>query len=366
MISNNLKRNFYRIVPFGLIWLVFGLIFLIVEYAATVNYDFTPTGVIRLSPAVFVFALFAVTLVGMLIGIIEQSFINRFFLRKSFLTKIAGKLLIYTLFLFLIICVTYPIAASLELQTNVLDKNVWHKFSAYLQSISFLSTAFQMAVSLIFTLFYNEISEKIGPNAFLNFIKGKYHRPKVENRIFMFLDMKSSTTIAEEIGHIRYFELLRNYYQILSNAIMEYSGQIYQYVGDEIVISWNQTKGIENNNCINCFFKMKKDLYEKRSWFENKYGLYPEFKAGLHSGEVTTGEIGKIKKDIVFTGDVLNTASRIQSLCNEHSVDILVSKDLISHLSLGDQYKMTYMGPQELKGKLSSMELYTISEKEDL
>ncbi|MBT8314785.1 MAG: adenylate/guanylate cyclase domain-containing protein, partial [Maribacter sp.] len=141
----------------------------------------------------------------------------------------------------------------------------------------------------------------------------------------MFLDIKSSTSIAEKIGHVEYFELLKEYYHILSNAVIEYSGEIYQYVGDEIVITWNLSKGIMNNNCIKCFFKMKSDLKERQYWFEQKFGVYPEFKAGLHLGEVTTGEIGRIKKDIIFTGDVLNTTARIQSLCNDLQVDNLIS-----------------------------------------
>ena len=203
VISPKLKRNIYRILPFGIIWLVFGIIFLIVEYAATKDYDYTPAGVINLDFWVLFFALFAVTVVGLLIGIIELLFIDRFFARRSFKTKIIGKLIIYSLFLFLIICITYPIAASLELNENIFSTKVWSKFYDYLKSITFFSTGFQMAISLTFTLFYNEISEKIGSGAFVNFIKGKYHKPKVENRVFMFLYIKSTTSIAEKIGHIK-------------------------------------------------------------------------------------------------------------------------------------------------------------------
>lgn len=362
MISPKLKRNVYRILPFGMIWLVFGIIFLIVEYAATKDYNYTPAGVINLDFWVLFFALFAVTVVGLLIGIIELLFIDRFFARRSFKIKILGKLIIYSLFLFLIICITYPIAASLELKENILSTKVWSKFYDYLKSVTFLSTGFQMAISLTFTLFYNEISEKIGSGSFINFIKGKYHKPKIENRVFMFLDMRSSTSIAEKIGHVEYFELLKEYYHILSIAVIEYSGEIYQYVGDEIVITWNLSKGIKNNNCIKCFFKMKSDLKERQYWFEQKFGVYPEFKAGLHLGEVTTGEIGRIKKDIIFTGDVLNTTARIQSLCNDLQVDNLISKDLISNLRLETNFLIETIGTIALKGKLASIELFTIKD----
>ena len=48
-----------------------------------------------------------------------------------------------------------------------------------------------------------------------------------------------------------------------------------------------------------------------------QYGVVPEFKAGFHVGFATVGEIGVLKKIIAFSGDVLNTTSRIQSNCNK-------------------------------------------------
>ncbi|WP_407557670.1 adenylate/guanylate cyclase domain-containing protein [Winogradskyella sp. 4-2091] len=357
-----LKRNIKRVIPFGLIWLIFGIIFLIIEYAATKDFGYTINGVIKLDYKIVLFALPVVTIVGLILGIIELLFINQLFLKKSFLTKVIGKSIIYSLFLFIIICIAYPVAASIELKTNIFDEQILNKFSEFINSISFISTSFQMAVSLVFTLFYNEISEKVGPNSFSNFITGKYHKPKIENRIFMFLDMKSSTAIAEKIGHHQYFKLLNEYYNVISEAVITYSGEVYQYVGDEMVVSWKVSKNI-NNNCIYCFFKMKHDLENRKSKFIDKYKVHPTFKAGIHFGEVTTGEIGRIKKDVVFTGDTLNTTARIQGLCNELSVDLLISSQLLNILNLDHPYSIKFKGNNELKGRKEVVDLYTIEEQ---
>ena len=360
MITPKLKRNIKRIIPFGLIWLIFGIIFLFIEHSATKDFGYTVNGVIKLDYRIVLFALPVVTIVGLIIGIIELLFINQLFSKNSFLFKLIGKLIIYSLFLIIIICFTYPIAASIELKTNIFDNDVWSKFTEFLNSITFLSTSFQMAVSLIFALFYNEISEKVGSNAFLNFIVGKYHKPKIESRIFIFLDMKSSTTIAEKIGHHEYFKLLRDYYNILSDAVINYSGEIYQYVGDEMVVSWKISDGKRNNNCIKCFFKMKYDLHNQKNKFIDKFNEHPTFKAGIHVGEVTTGEIGRIKKDVVFTGDTLNTTARIQSLCNELSVELLVSENLLNLLELDKDFLAKFLCSQKLRGKEESIDIYTI------
>lgn len=107
---------------------------------------------------------------------------------------------------------------------------------------------------------------------------------------------------------------------------------------------------------------MKAALQKRADWYNRTFGVAPTFKAGLHLGEVTTGEIGALKKEIIFTGDVLNTTARIQSLCNQYDVDILVSEDLLEELNLGNQYQITSLGIAELKGKEEKMELYAVED----
>ena len=262
--------------------------------------------------------------------------------------------------LFVITIITFPIAASLELNTTIFDSRVWDKLFLYLTSFTHLSTDLQSTVALALSIFYFEISENIGHGILINFFTGKYHSPTVEKRIFMFTDMKSSTTIAEKLGHIKYFELLKEYYVDLSEAIIEHSGEIYQYVGDEIVVSWMYKEGIKYNNCIKCFFAMKEDLKKREKWYLDRFGLFPDFKAGLHFGQVTTGEIGALKKEIIFTGDVLNSTARIQELCNDYKVNLLVSDDLIKGLNLESEFHIKSLGKNELRGKIKNIELYTI------
>ncbi|WP_296317914.1 adenylate/guanylate cyclase domain-containing protein, partial [Winogradskyella sp. UBA3174] len=104
----------------------------------------------------------------------------------------------------------------------------------------------------------------------------------------------------------------------VTNTILNNEGEIYQYVGDEIVISWSMKKGVRKANCLNCFTQIQKKLVDLRPIYEKKYNVMPEFKAGIHYGSVMAGEVGVIKKDIIYSGDVLNTAARIQEQCNQY------------------------------------------------
>ena len=188
----------------------------------------------------------------------------------------------------------------------------------------------------------------------------KYHKPIVENRIFMFLDMKSSTTIAEALGHIKYFNLLQTYYDIMSDPIINSYGEVYQYIGDEIVISWELERGLENANCIRCFFDIHDNLLAHREKLMAKFGFEIGFKAGIHFGEVTTGEVGALKKEIVFTGDVLNTTARIQSHCNTLQSDLLISEALKKVLPKS-KYSFKTKGEISLKGRNKKEELINVT-----
>ena len=235
----------------------------------------------------------------------------------------------------------------------------------FLSNFAFWSVELYIAAIIGVSLFYAEVSENLGQEVLSNFFTGKYHKPIVEERIFMFLDMKSSTTIAEKLGHVKYFEMLNAYYADLSDPVIQYSGEIYQYVGDEMIVSWKLKAGLANQNCLRCFFAMKEALGNQSAKYRANFDVLPTFKAGFHYGEVTTGEIGVIKKEIIFTGDVLNTTARIQGLCNTYGVDLLISGPLFKQLNLDSEFQVEALGKSELRGRDEKVELFTVMQVEN-
>jgi len=354
------RWNLVRILPFGLIWLVTGLVFLLSDRLAMGNNP-APLGAIDLTPRVVFFASFAVFLMGLFIGFLEVVLVDRLFRNTSLVRTIIYKFFLYIFFFTLIISLLYPIAASIELGVSINDALVYEKSRSFWGSYAFWSTGLQLTFSLFLCLIYASISEHLGYSVLKNFFTGKYHTPKQEERIFLFLDMYDSTTIAEALGHIRYFTFLQRYYNDLADAVIQTEGEVYQYIGDEIVVTWPKQKGIRNNNCVDCFFAMKKALEDRVGRYQKEFGYVPRFKGGLHIGRVTTGEVGALKKEIVFTGDVLNTAARIQGRCKELGRDILLSKDLAEQLQLSNTYQAKPLGKFVLKGKQQKMGLVTVS-----
>jgi len=187
----------------------------------------------------------------------------------------------------------------------------------------------------------------------------KYRMPKDEERIFMFLDLKSSTTIAEEIGHRLYFEFMSDFIADATIPILNNHGEIYQYVGDEIVISWRMDQGHFDPHCIQCFFDIRNQIEQLSPRYLAKFGVIPEFKAGLHYGNVTVGEVGVVKKDLIFFGDALNTTAHIRTKCNEYKAELLISSDLAGKLNT-EAYEMKCIGDTRLKGKKALVELNSV------
>ena len=361
MMSPKIRRNIARVIPFGVLWLIFSLIYCILEKGILGNLSHYPsTGVpynfgrsIITIPATGMF-------VGVLTGILEIGCFSRWFIKKSFTMKIVSKSFIY-LVIVMIFLIIITLINALYTQDGYTFENLSTLPLAFLTNYAIISTMLYVASIIVITQFYSEFSDNIGPATLKNFFLGTYHHPIEEERIFMFLDMKSSTTIAERLGHVKYFEMLKEYFYDLSDAVIDYGGTIYQYAGDEMIICWKLNDEINSNNSIECFFAMKNTLEKQIEKYNSKFGLLPDFKAGLHFGKVTAGEIGSLKKEIIFTGDVLNTSARIQGLCNQLGADLLISEDLVKVLHLPASYNTISVGKTQLKGRSKPIELFAVS-----
>jgi adenylate cyclase len=180
----------------------------------------------------------------------------------------------------------------------------------------------------------------------------------------MFLDMKSSTTIAERLGHVRFYRLLNELFHEISQPVLQTKAEIYQYVGDEVVLTWPVAQGFEEFNCIRCFFLFRGNLERHSDNYMKEFGVRPQFKAGLHFGKVICAQIGDLKREIVYNGDVLNTTARIQSECNTYQRDCLVSGQLIKRLGESNEFTWDKIGSVTLRGKESEVDLFSVKEND--
>ena len=213
--------------------------------------------------------------------------------------------------------------------------------------------------------FFLQADNKMGKNVLLNLFFGRFHRPRKQERIIMFLDLISSTAIAERIGDYKYSAFLKDFFYDLDEIISKTKGAVYQYVGDEVVVVWDVKDGTENSNCIRCYSEAQKSIYEKRDKYIKLYGVYPQFKAGIHLGEVIVTEVGGLKSEIAYHGDTMNTTSRLCSTARDYNNGLLISAELLSYLqNIDESYSVESIGLVKFRGKENVIAAFSVNVKE--
>lgn len=218
------------------------------------------------------------------------------------------------------------------------------------------------------TLHGLRVTEKYGLATYLSLIMGRFHTPREVNRVFMFLDLSGATSIAEQLGHRRFFALLQEFYADITNPILNCRGQIYQYVGDEVCVSWPiKSKGRGGILILQCFFNIEQAIERLAPKYLERYGLVPEFKAAIHSGSAVVGEMGVVKREIVYSGDILNTTARILEQCRHHRQKLIVSNEVIRICgpAVNDTFDLLPLGNLLLRGKQQYVHLFGVGLKDN-
>jgi len=281
------------------------------------------------------------------------------FEKTSFKRMSYGKLILIKSFIYMLVFVGAMVFLSVRnFQINVgpFDFQQWAK--VFFEANLLVPLSYMVTASILLN-FIKQVSQKFGPGNLWKMLTGRFHQPQEEERIFMFLDLKSSTSIAEQLGHIKFSRLLQDCFNDLS-VVGYYKAEIYQYVGDEAVLSWSVANGLQGFNCLRAFFEFDKQLANRATHYQSNYGLQPIFKAGLNLGKVTLAEVGEIKREIAFHGDTLNTAARIQGKCNDLGKRLLISEFLETQLDHDSDFSRELMGQVALRGKQEEINIYAV------
>ncbi len=264
--------------------------------------------------------------------------------RAPFLVHVAAKTLIYlAVILFALALGAWALPAPGE------------------RGIELRDVLFSLAASFVFVFLF-DINRLLGRNVLLNFVTGRYHQPRLEQRVFLFIDMEGSTGFAERLGPVAFHRLLNRFVIDLTEPIAAARGEIYRYVGDELIATWTLKEGIAEARCVAACFAAMDRLALLAPAYQRDFGAPASFRAGLHCGPVVTGEMGSVRKEIVFLGDTMNTAARIQEFCRQTGDRVLASADLIDRLDLPPGVAKRSLGDLRLRGKESNVALYALTQ----
>jgi adenylate cyclase len=220
--------------------------------------------------------------------------------------------------------------------------------------------AFSLAAAFVF-VFILDLNSLLGQNVLINFVTGRYYAPRLESRVFLLIDMEGSTGLAERLGPLAFHRLVNRFVDDLTQPIVRARGEIHRYVGDELIATWKLEEGITDGRCVAACFAAIDQLARRASDYRREFGAAVTVRAGLHCGPVVTGEMGSVKRQIVFLGDTVNTAARIQELCRQTGDRVLASADLIDRLELPPEIAKRSLGDLRLRGKGADLALYALT-----
>ncbi len=224
----------------------------------------------------------------------------------------------------------------------------------------------------------SETIERERENTFMNRIFGQYVSPEVREKVMqenvaikgekknvavLFCDIRGFTTASENKPPEEIVSELNEYFDAMAKAITTANGTIDKFIGDAIMAVFGGVIGLENpsDSALEAARRMVRNL-EVLNRKRMQTGL-PKIRngIGLHYGEVYLGAIGsENRKDYTVIGDIVNTTSRIESLCKEHKVALLLSEQFYDELPDSQKFECYKLAETLLKGRKEKTILYAL------
>ncbi len=199
----------------------------------------------------------------------------------------------------------------------------------------------------------------IGGRTLNALLLGRYHRPVREERAFLLVDIKGSTALAERLGDERAHAFITSTFFDIDQPILEHGGEVHSYVGDGLIASWPLARG-DAGRCVDCYLAIQRTLAARADHYRQRYGVAPEVRAVLHAGPIVAGECGDAKLSIVYLGDTLNTAARLEQTAKALDRACLASGDLLRRIQLPAAVAAEPLGPITLRGRQQPVDTYAI------
>ena len=294
---------------------------------------------------------------GIMFGMINLLADGTALRKRSFGTIV----LIKTILFFIAATLSQLIVYGIYHVFNLVPKELLYNMQKEISMPFMISMGVYFALVILLITFMLQINRKLGYGVLTSMITGKYSKPRKERRIFMFIDMKDSTGNAERLGHYMYSRLIQSCIHDLTDLIIRYKAQVYQYVGDEVVLTWTTKKGVKNLNCIHLFYAFEQRLNDKQVYYEKHFQSVPVFKAGIDEGTITVTEVGDIKRELAYHGDILHTAARLEKKCNQLERKLLITQNIKNNILPEKLFDMELMGEFQLRGKEQKEKVYSVN-----
>jgi len=177
----------------------------------------------------------------------------------------------------------------------------------------------------------------------------------------LFSDVRSFTTLSEELGPQGIISLLNEYFTLMVDCITDQGGMLDKFIGDAIMAVFGTARHHEDDEdrAVRAAIAMMRDLsgFNRRRIADGRRPI--DIGIGLNSDIVVSGNIGSPKRqDYTVIGDGVNLAARLESACKEYGAHILVSENTVRKLKA--TYRSREIDRVVVKGKTKPVAIYEL------
>jgi class 3 adenylate cyclase len=196
----------------------------------------------------------------------------------------------------------------------------------------------------------------IGLGTLFHLLVGTYHRPVLETKLLLFLDVNGSTAMSERLGPFVTRSLMRKFLFDVSEPIIEHGGEIYLYKGDGLIALWSFARAIRDGAIIAAIDGMFAAVEREKQAYLDQFGLVPAFRLGIHGGDVVVSEQGDTKRSIGIYGDTINIAARMEEAAKKHGAACVLSQPIAA--ALAGKAQLRPIGEERVHGISTPIDIY--------
>lgn len=206
-----------------------------------------------------------------------------------------------------------------------------------------------------------QLEEMIGRRTILGVLFARYERPVTEERVVLTMDLVGSSAVAERLGDMLYYRFLNRVHALSTDAVLRNEAEIYKYVGDEVIFTWPVRLGVRDGNCLDLYFDIMERIQAHAAEFEREFGHVPAYRAAVHAGPVIAAQVGHVKRSIEFSGDVMNSVSRMVDVAKQMKVGLVVSSELLGKMPrANERFRLSEEHVVPVKGKRREVHIHAV------
>ncbi|MDH4381788.1 MAG: GAF domain-containing protein [Gammaproteobacteria bacterium] len=177
----------------------------------------------------------------------------------------------------------------------------------------------------------------------------------------LFSDVRSFTTITEQLGAQGTVALLNEYFTLMVDCIQREEGMLDKFIGDAIMAAFGIPVQHEDDadRAVRAAIGMMRELNSWNQQRLNEGKLPVDIGIGLNTDVVVSGNIGSRKRmDYTIIGDGVNLAARLESACKQYGAHILISE--FTYRKLRATYTTREVDLVVVKGKTQPVAIYEV------